>query len=142
MRAVALVLLLFATPALAAEYTQPKGAPEIVVPIYNVTVSVFAVQTPVGHGIGVFEKRDGEWVLCGQCLVSPEAPSMDAAVKAAGGPQKYVAAKREAINAVLARRYPASGIKRSDAIVEGVNNALAEDFVLRMVDGVPQLGSR
>jgi len=142
MRSLLPVLFLLSAPAAAAEYVQPKGAPEIFVPVHNVTVSVFAVQTPVGQGIGIFEKRDGMWFLCGQCLVAPEVPSMDTAVKSAGGPEKYVASRRAAINAVLATRYPASGIKRSDAVVEGVNDALAAGFSLRLVDGVPQLGSR
>jgi hypothetical protein len=142
MRAVIALVFLLSAPAGAADYLQPKGAPEIFVPVLNVTVSVFAVQTPVGHGIGVFEKRNGEWFLCGQCLVSPEVPSMDAAVKSAGGADAYVAAKRDAINTVLARRYPASGVQRSEGVVESVNQALVTGFVLRIVDGIPQLGSR
>ncbi|MGE4063511.1 MAG: hypothetical protein AB7E79_09100 [Rhodospirillaceae bacterium] len=142
MRALAAVLVTLTMPALAAEYLQPKGAPELFVPIHNVTISVFAVQTPVGHGIGIFEKRGDEWYLCGQCLVSPEVPTMDAAVKAAGGPEAYVVSKRAAINAVLATRYPAKGVKRSDATIADVNEALVEDSVLKLVDGVPQLGPR
>jgi hypothetical protein len=142
MRALIALMLLISAPAWAADYFQPKGAPEIFVPVLNVTISVFAVQTPVGHGIGVFEKRGGEWFLCGQCLVSPEIPSMDAAVKFAGGAEAYIASKRDAINAVLAKRYPPSGVQRSEGAVESVNQALVTGFVLRMVDGVPQLGTR
>jgi hypothetical protein len=142
MRLLAPLLLLLSGPAFAADYVQPKGAPEIFVPNHNVTVSIFAIQTPVGHGIGILERRDGAWFLCGQCLISPETPSLEAPVKAAGGADRYVASKRDAINAVLAARYPASGVQRSDRTLESVNEALVKSTVLRLVDGVPQLGTR
>ncbi len=142
MRALTSAVLLSSAPALAADYVQPKGAPELFVPSRNVTVSVFAVQTGVGHGIGIFEKRGDSWFLCGQCLISPEMPTLEGAVKAAGGPEAYVVSKRNEINVVLANRYPASGVVRSDASVESVNQVLVEDTVLRLVDGIPQLGSR
>jgi hypothetical protein len=140
MRALIPLLLLLTAPASAADYPQPTGAPELFVPGHN--VSVFAVRTPVGQGIGILEKRNGAWFLCGQCLVSPEVPSMAAAVKAAGGAEKYVVSKRDAINAILASRYPATADKHSDASLEGVNKVLIEGAVLRLVDGVPQLGPR
>jgi hypothetical protein len=142
MRALVPLLLLLSAPALAVDYVQPAGAPQIYVPSYNVTVSVFAVQTPVGFGIGVFERRGTSWFLCNQCLVSPELPSMEAAVKEQGGPEKYVASKREAINAILASRYPASAERKSDATLDSVNKALVNGAPLSLVNGVPQLGSR
>lgn len=142
MRLLVPFLLVLSGPAFAADYVQPKGAPEIFVPGHNVTVSIFAIQTPVGHGIGILEKRDGAWVLCGQCLIAPETPSLEAAVKSAGGADRYVSSKRDAINAVLASRYPASGVQRSNGTLESVNEALAKSTILRLVDGVPQLGSR
>ncbi len=142
MRALVPLLLVFSVQASAADYIQPRGAPELFVPGHNVTVSVFAVQTPVGHGIGILEKRSNGWFLCGQCLVSPEVPSMEAAVKAAGGADRYVASKREEINAILASRYPAAAEKGSEVTLDGVNKAPINGAMLRLVNGVPQLGSR
>ncbi len=142
MRVLVPLLLMLSAPALAVDYVQPAGAPQIYVPSHNVTISVFAVQTPVGFGVGVFEKRGATWFLCGQCLISPELPSMETAVKQAGGPEKYVASKRDAINAVLASRYPASGERKSDATLDSVNKALVDGAPLSLVNGVPQLGSR
>lgn len=142
MRALVPLLMLLAAPASAADYVQPAGAPELFVPGHNVTISVFAARTPVGQGIGILEKRNGAWFLCGQCLVFPEVPSMDAAVKAAGGPVQYVASKRGAINAILASRYPSAADKRSGAALDDVNEALVNGTALRLVNGVPQLASR
>jgi hypothetical protein len=53
-----------------------------------------------------------------------------------------VVSKRDAINAILASRYPATADKHADASLEGVNKVLIEGTVLRLVDGVPQLGPR
>lgn len=140
MRALAILFLLLALPAHAAEYPQPKGAPELFLPGHNVTISVFAVQTPIGHGIAVLERRSEGWYLCGQCMVSPEVPTMDAAVIAAGGPESYIESKRNAINAILAKRYPAADSKRSETTLDSVNQSLAAGSTLRIVNGVPQLG--
>lgn len=142
MRIVLSLLLLISPPSFAASYDQPRGAPEIFVPGHNVTVSIFAIQTPVGHGIGILERRPEGWFLCGRCLIAPEMPTLAAAVKAAGGPERYVASKRKEINAILALQYPADSQRRSDTSVEDVNKALAETSTLRLVSGVPQLGSR
>lgn len=142
MRALVLSAILLSTPAMPAEYQPPKGAPELFIPGHNVTISVFAAQTPIGHGIGIFERRGGAWFLCGQCLISPETPTMENAVKAAGGPKAYVAAQLAAINAVLAKRYPPNGATRAGGTLNDVNEALIEGHVLQMVDGIPQLGSR
>ena len=141
MRALLLLFVLSAQPCLAAEYSQPPGAPEIFLPDHNVTVSIFAVQTPVGHGIGILEKRDGAWFLCGRCLVAAEVPSLDAAVKAAGGAERFLASKIEAINAVLAARYPARTSRRSENAFDEVDKALSTTTTLRLVNGVPQLGA-
>ncbi len=135
-------LLLCASSARAAEYLPPKGAPELLIPGHNVTISVFATQTPVGHGIGIFEKRGDKWYLCGQCVISPETPTMDAAVKSAGGPEAYIDSRRSAINAALARLYPAKKKDAAANAVDDVNKALAGGNTLRIVNGVPQLRDR
>jgi len=132
-------LLLFSTAANA--YTKPVGAPEIAVPNHGVVVAIFAAQTPVGHGIGVFEqKADGTLYLCGQCILA-EYPTMDNPVAAAGGPGPYVESKRAEINAILASRYPAIGGPSTGSAIDRVNQALAGS-VLRLVDGSPQLVPR
>ena len=124
--------------AYAADYTKPVGAPEIEVPNHGVVVSVFAVSSVVGEGIGVFEKRTTGWYLCGSCLISPEIPNMESEVKLAGGPGPYIEAKRADINATLQIRYPAVMPPPSGSALSLVNQSLASN-VLRLVNGVPQL---
>lgn len=132
-------LLLFSTSANA--YTKPQGAPEVFVPNHGVTVAIFAAQTAIGHGIGVFEYKpaQNDWTLCGTCFLA-EYPTMDSAVDAAGGPGPYVESKRAAINAILASRYPAVSGPSTGSTIDRVNQALAAGSVLRLVDGSPQLG--
>jgi len=134
-------LLLFSTAANA--YTKPAGSPEIVVPNYGVTVAVFAAQTAIGHGIGVFEYKpaQNDWTLCGTCFLA-EYPTMDGPVAAAGGPGPYVESKRAAINAILASRYPASSTPSSGSTIDRVNQALSGSFALGLVNGSPQLAPR
>lgn len=132
-------LLLFSTAADA--YTKPQGAPEVFIPNYGVTAAVFAAQTPVGHGLGVFERKpDGSWYLCGQCVLA-EYPTMDNPVVAAGGPGPYIASKLPELNAILAARYPAIGGEPSGSTMDRVNQALA-GYVLGLVNGGPQLGPK
>src|SRR3990167_7256667 len=120
-----LALTLIAAPAAAIDYTQPPGAPQILVPNYGVTVSVFAAQTAIGHGIGIFERKpDGSWSLCGQCIISPEYPTLDNAVARVGGPGPYIESKRAGIDAVLASRYPAIGGGAPGTTLDQVNAAL------------------
>lgn len=133
------VALLFSTAANA--YTKPVGAPEIAVPNYGVSVTIFAAQTPVGHGIGVFERKaDGSLYLCGQCII-PEYPTMDGPVAAAGGPGPYVASKLAEINAIMASRYPAIGGEPTGSAMDRVNQAVG-NYALRLVNGSPQLGPK
>jgi hypothetical protein len=133
-------LLLFSTAANA--YTKPAGAPEIVVPSKGVTVAVWAEQTAVGHGIGIFELRAGTWYLCGNCLIDVEYPTMDSAVTAAGGALPYVASKVPAINAKLAALYPATGAPSTGSAIDRVNQALSGSFALGLVNGSPVLAPR
>lgn len=136
-----ILMLVFGCSA-ANAYTKPQGVPEIAVPNHGVVVAVFAAQTPVGHGIGVFEYKpaQNDWYLCGQCVIA-EYPSLDGPVAAAGGPGPYVESKRAEINAILASRYPAIGGPSTGSAIDRVNQALAGS-VLRLVDGSPQLGPR
>ena len=136
MKRLILALVLLSSPAVAVDYTQPPGAPQIVVPNYGVTVSVFAAATGVGQGIGVFELRSTGWYLCGQCLASPQFPTMDAAVTAAGGPGPYIETVRPQINSILASRYPAIGPQPPTTAMGAVNQALGS-YTIRMVNGVP-----
>ena len=79
-----ILMLVFGCSATNA-YTKPAGAPEVVIPSRGVTVAIWADQTAVGHGIGIFKLRAGTWFLCGTCLINVEYPTMDSAVNAAGG---------------------------------------------------------
>lgn len=124
----------------AAGYTKPAGAPEVYVPDHGVSVGVWAVQTAIGHGIGVFEKSGNDWVLCGICLVDASIPNLDANVSAAGGAGSYVVGKLPAINAVMAQRYPAVG-GGPVSTLDAVNQAL-QGMGLRLVNGSPVLGPR
>jgi hypothetical protein len=137
-RVLALALLLFSTAANA--YTKPQGAPEVVIPSRGVTVAIWADQTAVGHGIGIFELRANGWYLCGQCLIDVEYPTMDSAVTAAGGALPYVASKIPAVNAKLAALYPSSNAPPTGSAIERVNQALSGSFALGLVNGSPQLG--
>ena len=147
-RIIALVLCLLFTvrpiAAYAATYTPPAGAPRLVVPNHGVEVGVWAAQTAVGHGIGVFERslNGTEWKLCFNCIVSPELPTMDSPVASMGGAGPYVASKLEAINEVLARRYPQVAPPLSGSTLDQVNGALGGSYVLRMVNGAPAIGPR
>lgn len=134
-----ILMLVFGCSA-ANAYTKPAGAPEIAVPNHGVVVAIFAAQTPVGHGIGVFEQRGNDWYLCGQCVIA-EYPTMDGPVAAAGGPGPYVESKRAEINAILASRYPAIGGPSTGSAIDLVNASLGS-YALRLVSGSPQLGPR
>jgi hypothetical protein len=126
----------------AAGYPKPVGAPTIVVPDHGVEVGVWAAQTAIGHGVGVFERSlsGTDWTLCGQCLVDTGYPNLDAKVNAAGGAGPYVASKLSAINSVLASRYP--GITPEPVTtLERVNQAVG-GYVLRLINGGPVLGAR
>lgn len=141
MRALIFALALPAFPAHAAQYNKPAGAPEVYVASHGVTVGVWAAQTAVGHGIGVFEKSGtSDWVLCGQCLAAAEYPTLDAVVSAAGGAGPYVASKLSEINAVLASRYPVI-VTEPATTIEKVNQAVG-NYMLRLINGSPVLGAR
>lgn len=138
----ALVLISGAAHAQTAIYTKPANAPEVFVANHGVTVAVWATQTAIGHGIGIFEKSGtGNWQLCGQCLVGSEYPTLDGVVKSAGGPGPWVAGKLADINAVLSIRYPAVTAGPTGSTIEQVNGALA-GYSLRLVNGAPQIGPR
>lgn len=125
--------------AQAASYAVPSSSPRVYVPDHGVEVTVAAVQTAVGHGIGVLERSGGgEWTLCNFCLIDPEIPTMDTAVNSAGGPGPYVESKRDRINDVLSRRFPS--VMPSGSTMDRVNGALS-GLALRLVNGAPQLGS-
>lgn len=124
----------------AAGYTKPSGTPEVYVPDHGVSVGVWAVQTAIGHGIGVFEKSGSDWVLCGICLVDASIPNLDANVSAAGGAGPYVVSRLPQINALLAQRFPAVG-GGPVSTLDAVNQAL-QGMGLRLVNGSPVLGAK
>ena len=133
----ALALALLASPA--AAYTKPQGVPtlDLTPHGYSVTITVFAVQTPLGGSLGVFEYRPAsqDWALCGQCITSPDTPNMDAAVQALT-PLGYIAARKGEMNTIMANRYPPIGAPTDG--VGKVNQAL-NGYRLVIVNGVPVL---
>ena len=143
-RAVILLLCLLTTTRVhAAGYSPPPGAPRVVVFNHGVEVGVWAAQTAIGHGIGIFERsvNGTEWKLCGQCLAAVESPTLDTAVNAAGGPGPYVASIVERVNQILALRYPAVAPEPTGTTLDKVNGALTQ-YVIRMVNGSPMVGPR
>jgi hypothetical protein len=137
-----LVLALLANkPLSAATYTPPPNAPRVVVQTMGVEVGVWAAQTAIGHGIGIFERsvNGTEWSLCFNCLIDPEYPTLDSVVNAAGGAGPYVQSKLNAINTRLSARYPSVVAEPTGTTLDKVNGALATN-VLRLVGGVPTLG--
>lgn len=144
---IALALLfsnaLFGGAAYAAGYTKPAGVPTLVLPSHGVEVGVWAAQTPLGHGIGVFERslNGTVWTLCNSCLPSAETSTLDGPVNAAGGPGPYILMKVELLNQVLARRYPAIGSEPLGTMLDKVNGAFGS-YAIRFVNGAPQLGPR
>lgn len=134
--------ILFSGAAYAAQYTPPPNAPRVMVPSHGVEVGVWAVQTPVGHGIGIFERSgSGDWSLCNWCLAVVEYPTLDSVVAAAGGAGPFVVSKLDAINDILARRYPSVTPEPTGSTLDQVNGALG-NYVIRIVNGVPTLGPR
>lgn len=139
---IAILMLLGNGAAFAAGYAKPVGVPTVFVPSHGVEVGVWAVQTPIGHGIGVFERSgNGDWNLCGQCMISPEYPTMDGPVAEVGGPGPYVASKLQAINEVLSRRYPSVTPEPTGSTMDRVNQSLS-GYVIRIVNGSPALGPK
>lgn len=139
-RAAGLAGLLMLMAGQAQAYSKPQGAPELALPDYGLTISVFAVKTPLGEGIGVLEFRplQQDWSLCGNCVTSLEYPDMTQAVKGYGGGDVYLRAKRGEINDILARRYP--GIGEPVTGLELVNASLKVQGVsLVLVNGIPTL---
>lgn len=123
----------------AAGYPKPPNAPTIMVPNHGVEVGVWAAQTAIGHGIGIFERSGtGDWTLCGTCMAVVEYPTLDAVVSAAGGAGPYVASKLDRINGVLAARYPAIIVEPTTTL-DKVNLSI-QGYVLRLVNGSPQFG--
>ena len=136
------LFLLVSSVANAATYTKPAGVPTVMVPNHGVEVGVWAAQTALGHGIGVFERSgSGDWSLCFNCLASVEYPTLDSVVAAAGGPGPYVVSKLDAINAILAQRYPAVAPEPTGTTLDQVNQAL-QGMALRVVGGVPVIAPR
>lgn len=136
------LMLMFPGAAYAAGYTKPPGAPSVFVPSHGVEVGVWAAQTGVGHGIGIFERSGtGDWTLCFNCLIGVEYPTLDSVVNAAGGAGPWVAGKLADINAVLSIRFPAVMAEPTGSTLDKVNSSLAAN-TLRLVNGVPQIGPR
>lgn len=137
--AAAIIALALIVPITADAYVKPQGVPTLdLTPLgHGVTIGVWAVQTPLGGSLGIFEYKPAtqDWSLCGQCITSPDTPNMDATVDALT-PLGYIAARKGELNSLLAFRYPPIGSPLDG--VGKVNQAL-NGFVLQVINGVPVL---
>ena len=123
----------------ASAYTKPHSVPtlDLTPQGYSITIGVWAVQTPLGGSLGVFEYRPvtQDWSLCGNCITSPDTPNMDAAVNALT-PLGYIAARKGEMNTIMAYRYPPIG-QPVDGVGK-VNQAL-NGISLAIINGSPAL---
>lgn len=135
----------FIQPA-AAQFTKPHGnLPILAVPDYNVTISVWAIDTGViGAYTGVFELHsDGHWY---GCTNNPLADgNFEATVAAAGGAQAWLAGPgAAAINLAMSKCYPAIAAGNPDipaasnSAVDQINYTL-QSYSLKLVNGAPVL---
>lgn len=136
-----LLALLFAAPVAAASYAKPAGVPEIYLADWNKTIAVFAVTSPVGAGLAVFERQaDGTYMYCGICIRFDTELASQIAFK--GGARGYIEAMAPDINDILAFQYPVrSAAGPAKTPVDQLNAELA-GFVLRVVNGVPVFAPR
>lgn len=140
--ALILCLLTLTRPLSAAEYSKPAGAPELFLPDYGVTISVFAITTPVGSGLAVGEKTaSGKFNVCGTCGLYVIDLGSEVAFK--GSPAKYIEGQIPDINSILARVYPRkSAPAPGNTAVDQVNFSLYQSFGLGLVNGVPVLSAK
>lgn len=138
-------LLLMGKSVLAADYSQPSGAPQVFIPEHGVTVSVWAIDGVLGDGLAIFEKRvDGTWYLCGQCFPIQEL-NLQNEVNFKGGVVPWIDSQRESINNVLALRYPkiiSNSPQPGGSLLNQINFALFNSFKLENSGGQPSLSPK
>jgi hypothetical protein len=125
MRMVACILFcwLISSPAFA-QYQEVNGTPRVTVA--GRTLGVWAAENPIGDILGIFERGpDGVWR--GLCLASPGYPTLDEAVKSAGGPTQYVDSQLARLNTCLSQAF---GVSFDDTARGRINAALAQYFTL------------
>lgn len=138
-----LFALLWTAPAFA-QFQKPPGLmlPTIVVPDYNLTISVWAFDTAiVGQYLGVYElHNDGLWY---GCVHNPRPNgAFESDVVAAGGADMWLATiGRGEINEALGLCYPPMGTvgppPPSNAGAVALVNYSLQSFKLVMVGGLP-----
>lgn len=143
LRVVLFALALFLTAPAHAQFVKPAGLllPTVVVPDYNLTVSVWAVDTGfIGQYLGVFEQHnDGQWYGCTHNMGPDD--NLAAEVTAAGGPQAWLATiGMAAVNEALRLCYPpitgsAGPPPPASAGVIGQVNYTLQSYRLSVVNG-------
>ena len=139
-----LAALLLATPAWAQVIDVPS-TPHANVPDYGVTVSIAAIDNPVGTMLHLRERSNAvgsQWI--GFANTAPELGTIAASIANAGGPAQYVIKKLPEINAALAKRYPPIGtpLPVLGDPVSQINAALGNLFQITVVGGVVALGTK
>ena len=137
------MLMANCSAAHAASYAKPAGVPEIFLPEYQKTIAVFAITSPAGSGLAVLERQpDGNYVACGICTRFVVDLAGEIAFK--GGARQYIEAMVPDVNDIMVYNYPMKTAPVPGATPVGQLNysLFADGFTLRMVNGVPVLGSK
>lgn len=138
------VLASCAPPAYAQTWVKPPNVPTVFVQDYNLTIAVWVQGSVVGNYIAIFELHpDGNWYYgAGD---DQYAGHFDGDYANYGATGWVTNIGMPHINPILAARYPLIGGAPTTPIgtdpVSIVNNTLATSFSLKMVNGIPVLGS-
>lgn len=144
------LLFAFATPALAQQSPEITGTPRVTVPNYGMQVGIWAVGTPVGDTVALFERQVGSTGLWTQFFHTDYYSSASSlgtlanAVATAGGDAAFLKLKQPEINTALAHRYPVIGGgplvgSSNDPVLDAINTALATGGFQLDAHGTPSL---
>lgn len=130
--AIALPLLLACVSVLPAQaqtvFAKPDGALTATLPDYHVTIGVWAVVTPIGGFLGVFELQpNGTWIYSGSGGFEYADATFGPDVVAMGAMQWLLSNGIPRANLTLASRFPPIGAPTTDPIAQ-VNTALGAGF--------------
>ena len=148
---VALALLLVSSVAHAQTFTKPPNALTGVVPGYNMTIGIWAVDNPVimNTYVYVFMLQGSAWVPVSNTsfVGGLDDGNLPGDIVAAGGVRPYVISRLlPGLNAILAAAFPPMGSApppvSGAAPVDQINAELATDIILTEPAGVPVLTQR
>lgn len=90
-----------------AQAVKPQGALTATIPDYNITIGIWAVDTPVGGYVELFTLQGNQWFGCDDCYLSGQPEfNFDAVVNAQGAAAFVRNVVVPSANAQLARRFP------------------------------------